>query len=154
MRDIGDIEDRVTNLEETTTLSLLEVSAQTLQIQDEEGRNRFKSGLFADSFRNYSFINRDQSLIQINPNAQELIAPRTRDTLASQITPAQNTISSELDFNEDFELFDSNVKKTGNIVTLNYDEVEYLSQSYATETINVNPFELPVFDRDWETNNS
>ena len=145
MRDIGDIEDRVTNLEETTTLSLLEVSAQTLQIQDEEGRNRFKSGLFADSFRNYSFINRDQSLIQINPNAQELIAPRTRDTLASQITPAQNTISSELDFNEDFELFDSNVKKTGNIVTLNYDEVEWISQPYATETINVNPYELPVF---------
>ena len=145
MRDIGDIEDRVTNLEETTTLSLLEVSAQTLQIQDEEGRNRFKSGLFADSFRNYSFIDLDQSLIQINPNAQELIAPRTRNTLASQITPAQNIISSELDFNEDFELFDSNVKKTGNIITLNYDEVEWISQPYATETINVNPYELPVF---------
>ena len=144
MRDIGDIEDRVSNLEETTTLSLLEVSAQTLQIQDEEGRNRFKSGLFADSFRNYSFINRDQSLIQINPNAQELIAPRARNTLASKITPAQNIISSELDFNEDFELFDSNVKKTGNIVTLNYDEVEWISQPYATETINVNPYELPV----------
>ena len=37
MRDIGNIEDRVSNLEETTTLSLLEVSAQSLQIQDEEG---------------------------------------------------------------------------------------------------------------------
>ena len=145
MRDIGDIEDRVTNLEETTTLSLLEVSAQTLQIQDEEGRNRFKSGLFADSFRNYSFINLDESLIQINPNAQELIAPRTRNTLASKITPSQNVVNSELDFNEDFELFDSNVKKTGNIVTLNYDEVEWISQPYATEIINVNPYELPVF---------
>ena len=145
MRDIGEIEDRVTNLEETTTLSLLEVSAQTLQIQDEEGRNRFKSGLFADSFRNYSFINLDESLIQINPNAQELIAPRTRNTLASKITPSQNVVNSELDFNEDFELFDSNVKKTGNIVTLNYDEVEWISQPYATEIINVNPYELPVF---------
>ena len=145
MRDIGGIEDRVANLEETTTLSLLEISAQTLQIQDEEGRNRFKSGLFADPFKNYNFINLNQSLIQINPESQELIPFRTRDTLASQITPAQNTISSELDFNDDFELFDSNVKKTGNVVTLNYDEVEWISQPYATETINVNPYELPVF---------
>ena len=29
MRDIGEIEDRVANLEETTSLSLLEISAQT-----------------------------------------------------------------------------------------------------------------------------
>ena len=145
MRDIGGIEDRVTNLEETTTLSLLEISAQTLQIQDEEGRNRFKSGLFADPFKNYNFVNVNESLIQINPESQELIPFRTRDTLASQITPAQNIISSELDFNEDFQLFDSNVKKTGNVVTLNYDEVEWISQPYATEIINVNPYELPVF---------
>ena len=150
MRDIGDIEDRVANLEETTTLSLLEVSAQTLQIQDEEGRNRFKSGLFADPFKDYSFIDQDQSLIQVNPGAQELITLRTRDTLASQITPSQNTISSELDFNEDFQLFDPNVKKTGNVVTLNYEEVEWISQPYATETINVNPYELPVFYSDVE----
>ena len=145
MRDIGDIEDRVTNLEETTTLSLLEVSAQTLQIQDEEGRNRFKSGLFVDPFKNYNFIDVDKSLIQINPESQELIPFRTRDTLASRITPSQNIISSELDFNEDFQLFDSNVKKTGNVVTLNYEEVEWISQPYATEIINVNPYELPVF---------
>ena len=145
MRDIGDIEDRVANLEETTTLSLLEINAQTLQIQDEEGRNRFKTGFFVDPFKNYNFINTNLSSIQINPLAQELIPFRTRDTLASQLTPAQTTISSDLDFNTDFELFDSNVKKTGNVVTLNYEEVEFLSQPYATESINVNPYELPVF---------
>ena len=151
MRDIGDIEDRVTNLEETTTLSLLEVSAQTLQIQDEEGRNRFKTGFFVDPFKNYNFINTNLSSIQINPQAEELIPFRTRDTLASQLTPAQTTISSDLDFNVDFELLDSNVKKTGNVVTLNYEEVEFLSQPYATktgevnDTINVNPYELPTF---------
>ena len=38
------IKDR--NLEEVTTLSLLEVSAQTLQILDSEGRNKFKSGFY------------------------------------------------------------------------------------------------------------
>ncbi|MBV22781.1 MAG: hypothetical protein CMA53_01600, partial [Euryarchaeota archaeon] len=155
MRDIGNIEDRVTNLEETTTLSLLEVSAQTLQIQDEEGRNRFKSGLFADPFKNYNFIN-ENSLIQINPESEELIPFRTRDTLASQIKPAETTISSELDFGTDFTLFDSNVKKTGNVVTLNYEEVEWITQPYATisgdtnDIINVNPYEIPVFEGEVE----
>ena len=152
MRDIGDIEDRVSNLEETTTLSLLEVNAQSLQIQDEEGKNRFKSGFFADAFRNYSFINRNLSSVQVNPESQELISFRTRDTLASQVTPKEFTISTELDFNTDFELFDPNVKKTGNVVTLNYEEVEWITQPYATKTgdvndiINVNPYELPVFE--------
>ena len=152
MRDIGDIEDRVSNLEETTTLSLLEVNAQSLQIQDDEGKNRFKSGFFADAFRNYNFINRNLSSVQVNPESQELISFRTRDTLASQVTPKEFTISTELDFNTDFELFDPNVKKTGNVVTLNYEEVEWITQPYATKTgdvndiINVNPYELPVFE--------
>ena len=152
MRDIGDIEDRVSNLEETTTLSLLEVNAQSLQIQDEEGKNRFKSGFFADAFRDYSFINRNLSSVQVNPESRELISFRTRDTLASQVTPKESTISTELDFNTDFELFDPNVKKTGNVVTLNYEEIEWITQPYATKTgdvndiINVNPYELPVFE--------
>ena len=147
MRDIGNIEDRVANLEETTTLSLLEVDAQTLQIQDEDGRNRFKSGFFVDPFKNYNLINRNLSSIQINPESQELIPFRTRDTLASQIKPKELLISSELDFNTDFELFDPNVKKTGNVITLNYEEVEWITQPYATDNdvINVNPYELPVF---------
>jgi len=151
MRDIGDIEDRVTNLEEVTTLSLLETNAQSLQILDEEGRNRFKTGFFVDAFKNYNFINRNLSSIQVNPNAQELIPFRTRDTLASQITPAASVDISKLDFNTNFDLLDSNVRKTGDSVTLNYEEVEWISQPYATESngeddvINVNPYELPVF---------
>ena len=150
MRDIGNIEDRVKNLEEVTTLSLLEVNAQTLQILDSEGRNKFKSGFFVDSFKNYRFIDREFSKIQINPDGGELIPFRSRDTLASQVTPSQNLISSELDFNTDFPLLDPNVRKTGDAITLNYEEVEWITQPYATKTndvndiINVNPYELPV----------
>ena len=151
MRDIGNIDDRVKNLEEITTLSLLETNAQTLQVLDEEGRNRFKTGFFVDSFENYNFINRNLSSIQINPNAGELIPFRSRDTLASQITPASSIDISQLDFNDDFELFDANIKKTGDVITLNYEEVEWITQPYATktgevnDTMNVNPYEIPVF---------
>ena len=150
MRDIGNIESRVSNLEETTTLSLLEIDAQTFQIQDEEGRNRFKSGFFVDPFNNYNFVNRNLSSVQINPNLGLLTPFRNRNTISSQITPAQNLNIDTLDFNTDFELFDSNVQKTGNVVTLKYEEVEFVTQPYATEIINVNPYELPVFNGDIE----
>lgn len=44
MRDIGLIENRVENLERVTSLSLLEASTASVQIQDAEGKDRFKSG--------------------------------------------------------------------------------------------------------------
>ena len=50
MRDIGKIEDRVTNLEEVTSLTLLELDTKTFQVQDADGLSRFKSGFFVDDF--------------------------------------------------------------------------------------------------------
>ena len=150
MRDIGNIDDRVSNLEEVTTLSLLENNVQTLQIQDSEGRNRFKTGFFVDPFKNYSSISA-LSRVQINPQSQELIPVRSRNTLASQVTPKLSTTSATLDFNSDFDLFDGNVQKTGDAVTLKYDEEVWFGQYYATTlkdgslgVINVNPYELPA----------
>lgn len=49
MRDIGQLEDRIENLERVTSLSLLEVSTEALRIEDEDGNNRFKSGFFVDN---------------------------------------------------------------------------------------------------------
>jgi hypothetical protein len=67
MRDIGAIEDRVENLERVTSLSLLELNTQTLQIQDAQGNDRFKSGFFVDDFKSFDLINRRLSKIQVNP---------------------------------------------------------------------------------------
>ena len=50
MRDIGKIEDRVENLENLTSLSLLELDTRTLQVRDADGLDRFKSGFFVDDF--------------------------------------------------------------------------------------------------------
>ena len=44
MRDIGKLENRISNVEYYTQLSLLEANAQNLQIQDENGLDRFKNG--------------------------------------------------------------------------------------------------------------
>ena len=50
MRDIGALEKRISNVEYYTQLSLLEANAQSLQIQDAEGFDRFKNGFIVDNF--------------------------------------------------------------------------------------------------------
>ena len=50
MRDIGKLENRIESLEYYTQLSLLENTAQNLQIQDADGFDRFKNGFIVDNF--------------------------------------------------------------------------------------------------------
>ena len=55
MKDIGSLENRIKNLEEYTTLSLLETDTKNLSIKDPNtGLDKFKSGFFVDNFRNHS----------------------------------------------------------------------------------------------------
>lgn len=57
MRDIGVIKDRVDNLEYYTALSLLESDTNTMIIQDDNGLDRFKNGIIADSFTGHKIGN-------------------------------------------------------------------------------------------------
>ena len=148
MRDIGLIEDRVQNLERVTSLSLLEVNTQTLQIQDSEGNNRFKSGFFVDDFKNYELINKQLSDIRVNTAANELTPVLSRNSLKSQIAPAISSVDEELDLSVDFELLDSNVQKTGKAVTLKYTSIGWIEQAFATKVENVNPFNVIVYNGD------
>ena len=54
MRDIGKLESRIENVEYYTQLSLLENSAQNLQIQDADGFDRFKNGFIVDNFTGHN----------------------------------------------------------------------------------------------------
>jgi hypothetical protein len=148
MRDIGLIEDRVENLERVTSLSLLEVNTQTLQIQDADGNNRFKSGFFVDDFKNYSFINRELSSIRVNTSTNEITPITSRNSLKSQIAPESAITDENLDFSENFKLLDPNVVKTGKAVTLKYDSIGWIEQAFATTVENVNPFNVIVYSGD------
>ena len=54
MRDIGRLEKRIDNVEYYTQLSLLEADAQSLQIQDANGFDRFKNGFVVDNFTGHN----------------------------------------------------------------------------------------------------
>jgi len=152
MRDIGYIEDRVENLERVTSLSLLELNTSTLQIQDVDGNNRFKSGFFVDDFRNNEFIDPVLSQAQVEPASQELSPVVSRNTLKSQLAPAEELIDTVLDLSTNFNLLDSNVKKTGKAVTLDYTENGWIEQPLATRVENVNPFHVVLYTGSVELN--
>ena len=54
MKDIGNLETRIKNIEYYTQLSLLEADAQSLQIQDANGFDRFKNGFVVDNFTGHN----------------------------------------------------------------------------------------------------
>ena len=63
MRDIGIIDNRVKNLEYYASLTLLESSALNMNIINADGLNRFKNGIFIDTFKDSS-----ESAILTNPD--------------------------------------------------------------------------------------
>ena len=145
MKDIGGIDRRVKNLEDVTSLSLLELDTKTLQIQDSQGNNRFKTGFFVDDFKNTNFMNSALSKSEINPTGNELVPIRSRNSLKIDLAPADVN-----DNTENFALLDSNVQKTGRFVTLKYDEIGWIEQPFATGVENVNPFHVVVYTGDIE----
>ena len=136
MRDIGKLEKRIENVEYYTQLSLLETSAQGLQIQDANGFDRFKNGFVVDNFTGHSVgdagnldykVSMDYANGEMRPTFNEdAIALEERDDDGTVITAADRTASQ--------------YAKTGDLITLPYTEATLIDQPYASKTVNVNPF--------------
>lgn len=131
MKDISRIEKRLDDLTELTTLSLLEVNTNLIQIFDSNGLARTKAGFLADAFSNYSFANVDATAYRA-----------TIDTL-------ENTLKPEVYANNIRLLFDSDASVTagaerkGDFAMLHIDSSpSYLYQNIATGIDNINPFSV------------
>ena len=139
MQDIRKLEDRIQNLEYYTTLSLLETETSNLFVSDENGLNKFKSGFFVDNFT--SLLPQDTSISvknSIDLTQKELRASHYCNLIDLQVGPVegQNTIFNGADPEG------VNIKKTGSVLTLDYEETEYLTQPFGTRSESVTPFIL------------
>jgi hypothetical protein len=137
MKDIRSLENRISNLEYYTTLSLLESETANLFIADADGLNKFKSGFFVD---NFSSINAQDTSIGIK-NSVDFKYKELRSSHYTNSIDLQpySSISPGEDLR--FKLPTGiNVKRTEDIITLDYGEVEWLKQPFATRTENVVPF--------------
>jgi hypothetical protein len=139
MVDIKQLENRIKNLEYYTSLSLLETNTANLFVPDSSGLNRFKSGFFVD---NFTSLLAQETGIEIKNSI---------DTKNKELRPKHYTNSVDLIFgpvenvNPTDDLAFSavqgiNVRRTGDILTLDYAEVEWLSQTFATRSESVTPF--------------
>jgi|TARA_R100000030_G_scaffold95512_1_gene83009 hypothetical protein len=146
MRDIRRIEDRVETLEKVTSLSLLELDTKSIEIQDNDGFNRFKSGFVVDDFKDFNVIDINNPDVNANLDVEHSVLTSDRDefSLKTILAPASSINLNTLDYSTDYELLDSNLQKTGDLVTLKYEEVEWgiLTQPLATRVSNVNPFNV------------
>jgi len=145
MRDIGDIDKRVSTLENLTTLSLLEVDTKTLQVKDANGFDKFKSGFFVDAFNDGSKIDLQESKIkcQIDVQNEQLEAFTEITSFAPKIATIDASLDTSVDNLPPSVFPDKNIIKTGNSILLNYTEVETeIKNLLATTTENINPFNI------------
>jgi hypothetical protein len=139
MVDIKQLENRIKNLEYYTSLSLLETNTSNLFISDSNGLNRFKSGFFVDNFT--SLATQEDSVelkSSIDPNNKELRPRHYTNSVDLIFGPVEG-----VNFSEDLAFSDVegiNVRKTGDIITLNYIDVEWFKQVSGTRAENVTPF--------------
>ena len=147
MRDIGGLEDRIESLEKLTSLSLLELDTKALQIQDADGLSRFKTGFFVDDFKDTNLLDRNNPdcKCDIIASAQNLVTPTDFYTVKPELALDNSLNPSTADFSDNLALLDSGVRKTGDLITLDYDEVTMLEQPLASRVENVNPFNIVTF---------
>lgn len=142
MRDIGALEDRIENLEDTVSLSILENDTRSLEITDADGLTRFKTGFFADDFTNDDLFDEELTTMVVDPGIEQLSCEASQVTLTPQLQYQVQEDGNTLDLSGNDPLLDTNCQKTGNVVSLKYDEIEYLKQAFATRVENVNPFSI------------
>ena len=131
MKDIGKLEKRIERLEYYTTLSILEQQALNMQVKDEIGLDRFKSGFLVDNFEAHRTGNlkSDDYRCAIDTQQSVLRAQSKEDSFALR----------EINTRDDQRAVSGYVINDG-VVTLPFGQVELLGNKNATKTINPNPF--------------
>ena len=129
MRDIGRLDKRINSLEYYTALSLLEQQAANTDIVDQATQTRrVKSGFLVDSFASHSVGNVLSNEYRASiDRADRLLRPSFNEDNVRLLM--NNTLSS-------------NYARHGDIVTLPYTPTALATQSVASATINVNPYEV------------
>lgn len=130
MKDIGKLQDRIGNLEYYTQLSLLERDAESFEITDANGLNRFKSGFIVDNFAGHGVGDVQHKDYQCSVDQEK-----------NELRPesVMKNVSLKEVATTDAARAGNNYQKTGDLFTLPYTEVIQIEQPYATRTERVTP---------------
>jgi|TARA_R110000822_G_scaffold35982_2_gene101290 hypothetical protein len=131
MRDIGKIDKRIDDLEEAVSLSLLEMDTKNIQVFDENGNPRTKSGFTADNFsdQTHTDIYSTEYRASIDPQEQ-FTRPKFNPNNIGLVYDHTQSTGTVL---------------VGDNIFLNYTNQDYLEQNLASGAENVNPFMISSF---------
>ena len=131
MKDIGKLEDRLDHVEYYTALNMLERDAESFEVVDVNGLNRFKSGFVVDNFAGHRVgdVKHVDYKCAIDMENNEL-RPKYK----------MKNIGLEENVSTDTDRASAGYKKTGDLITLPYSEITFTEQPYATTTERVTPF--------------
>ena len=138
MADIDKLSERVDRLEETTALSLLEVDTANLAVLDADGNPRTKSGFFVDNFADpfRSDTLSEEFRASINPS-QQIMRPEEYEN---------NIRLVMMNADSDTTLFgNTNIAHEGDFITRSFSITNFINQPAATETMNINPYEVITY---------
>ena len=116
MADIRDIDRRVENIEYYTALSLLEQETKDLVVLDANNLNRFKNGIFVDSFKDFRLADMKSDEFKVGIDlTEQAIQP------SFKAFPVNLKVKSL-----------TNATNYGETVTLVKQDIETINQPYAT----------------------
>jgi len=141
MRDIGKLEKRIERLEHYTTLSILEQQALNMQVKDEIGLDRFKSGFIVDNFEYHKVGNLKSIDYECSIDTQQSV-------LRPQVKEDSISLREVFTTNDERSIY--GYTNNNGIVTLPYTNLELVSNQFATKTINPNPFVVIQYAGDGE----
>ena len=129
MKRISQIETRISNLEEYSTLTAAEAGVlNTPFIDAATGLDRYKTGYFVESM-----VQPD-----LNSSSASLGFKLSMDSRYGIYAYSDQTPMKTVAYTTDL----TSIKSTGGVVTLNYTEVPLAKVAIASKTNNLNPFEI------------
>jgi len=131
MDDINQLEKRISNLEEATSLNMLELATNSFEVLDSSGLNRTKSGFFVDNFTTHmlSDVENPDYFASLDPSVGILRPVFTEDNVRLMFDSANST----------------GVVRRGDNLYINYTESTYITQEHATKAVKINPYSNSIF---------
>jgi hypothetical protein len=137
MQDISKLERRINNLEYYTSLNILEQKTINQFTPDENGLNRFKSGIAVDNFHSRDIQDPRVGVKNAIDKSNHILRP-------SHYTTAINlNLATEGNSNDDTRfstIIGDGIRRTNQVISLDYSEVSWLNQPFATRAESVTPF--------------
>jgi hypothetical protein len=156
MKDIGELESRIKNLEYYTSLTMLEKETAEKQLFDASGE-RFKNGIFTDAFTGHGGGDTDNPAYKIAIDRDEAAArpmylsENSRWSYRKSGSDLQDGATSTLTGSPTWNgvavpsgtIVHSGKRK--NVVCLDFIEKSHIVQPYATEDMSVNPYDVATW---------